>query len=430
MSQDQPNYGFDTNSLHAGHTPDSDTGSRAVPIYQTTSYVFRDSEQAANRFALKEFGNIYSRLTNPTTEVLEARVAALEGGVASVAAASGQAAITMALLTLAKAGDEIVATTSLYGGTYNLLQYVFPRFGVNVKFVDANPQDIGAAITDKTRAVYSETLGNPDLRTLDIQAVADIAHEAGVPLVLDNTTPSPALVRPIDHGADIVIHSLTKFIGGHGTSMGGIVVDGGKFDWGSNPRFKEDFVDPDPSYHGLNFWETFGPMAFAIKVRAQLLRDIGPAISPFNSWQILQGAETLSLRMDKHSSNSEKVVEFLQGHPKVTWVNYPGLKDHQSYETAKKYFTKGKFGSLMGFGVEGGAEAGRKVIESVQLLSHLANLGDAKSLIIHPATTTHSQLTEEELMSTGVTPDFIRLSIGLEDPEDIIADLDQALNKL
>lgn len=430
MSQDQPKFGFDTNSLHAGHEPDSDTGSRAVPIYQTTSYVFQDSDQAANRFALKEFGNIYTRLTNPTTDVLEQRVAALEGGVAAVAVASGQSAITLALLTLAKAGDEIVATTSLYGGTYNLLHYVFPRFGVNVKFVDANAEDIAAAITDKTRAVYSETIGNPDLRTLDIQAVADAAHAAGVPLVLDNTTASPALVRPIEHGADIVIHSLTKFIGGHGSSMGGIVVDGGKFDWGSNPRFKEDFVDPDPSYHGLNFWETFGPMAFAIKVRAQLLRDIGPAISPFNSWNIIQGAETLSLRMEKHSSNAEKVVEFLKDHPKVSWVNYPGTEDHPSYNTAKKYFDRGQFGGLMGIGVKGGAEAGRKVIESVKLFSHLANLGDAKSLIIHPATTTHSQLTEEELLSTGVTPDFIRLSIGLEDPEDIIADLKQALDQI
>ena len=430
MSQDQPNYGFDTNSLHAGHEPDPTTGSRAVPIYQTTSYVFQDSDQAANRFALKEFGNIYTRLTNPTTDVLEQRVAALEGGVAAVAVASGQSAITLALLTLAKAGDEIVATTSLYGGTYNLLHYVFPRFGVTVKFVDANPDDIAGAITDKTRAIYSETIGNPDLRTLDIQAVADVAHAAGVPLVLDNTTASPALVRPIEHGADIVIHSLTKFIGGHGTSMGGIVVDAGKFDWGNNPRFKEDFVDPDPSYHGLNFSETFGPIAFAIKVRAQLLRDIGPAISPFNSWQILQGAETLSLRMEKHSTNAEKVVEFLKNHPKVTWVNYPGLPDHPSYETAKKYFNKGQFGALIGFGVEGGADSGRKVIEAAKLFSHLANLGDAKSLIIHPATTTHSQLTEEELISTGVTPDFIRLSIGLEDAEDIIADLEQALNQI
>lgn len=430
MSEDQPNYGFDTNSLHAGQVPDPTTGARAVPIYQTTSYVFNDSDHAANLFGLKEFGNIYTRLMNPTTDVLEKRVAALEGGAAGLAVASGQSAITLALLTLAKAGDEIVATTSLYGGTYNLLHYVFPRLGITVKFVDANPDDIAAAITDKTRAVYSETIGNPDLRTLDIRAVADVAHENGLPLVLDNTSASPALVRPIEHGADIVIHSLTKFIGGHGTSMGGVIVDAGQFDWGNNPRFKADFVDPDPSYHGLNFSEAFGPLAFILKVRTQLLRDMGPAISPFNSWQIIQGAETLGLRMEKHSKNAEEVVKFLQGHEKVTWVNYPGLEDHPSYETAKKYFDKGQFGALIGFGVEGGAESGRKVIEATELFSHLANLGDAKSLIIHPATTTHSQLNEEELLSTGVTPDFIRLSIGLEDVADIIADLEQALAQI
>ncbi len=429
MSQ-EPTFGFDTNSLHAGQVPDPVTGARAVPIYQTTGYVFNDSEHAANLFGLKEFGNIYTRLMNPTTDVLEKRVAALEGGVAALATASGQSAITLALLTLAKAGDEIVSTTSLYGGTYNLFNYVFSRFGITVKFVDSNPEEIAAAITDKTRAVYSETIGNPDLRTLDIAAVAEVAHAHGLPLVLDNTTPSPALVRPIEHGADILIHSLTKYIGGHGTSMGGIIVDSGKFEWTNNPRFKEDFVDPDPSYHGLSFAETFGAIAYAIKLRTQLMRDVGPAISPFNSWQILQGAETLSLRMEKHSKNAETVVKFLQDHPKVTWVNYPGLPDHPSYETAKKYFTNGQFGGLLGFGVEGGAEAGRKVIESAKLFSHLANLGDAKSLIIHPATTTHSQLNEEELLATGVTPDFIRLSVGLEDVNDIIADLDQALNQI
>ena len=429
MSQ-EPTFGFDTNSLHAGQVPDPVTGARAVPIYQTTAYVFNDSEHAANLFGLKEFGNIYTRLMNPTTDVLEKRVAALEGGVAALATASGQSAITLALLTLAKAGDEIVSTTSLYGGTYNLFNYVFSRFGITVKFVDSNPEEIAAAITDKTRAVYSETIGNPDLRTLDIAAVAEVAHAHGLPLVLDNTTPSPALVRPIEHGADILIHSLTKYIGGHGTSMGGIIVDSGKFEWTNNPRFKEDFVDPDPSYHGLSFAETFGAIAYAIKLRTQLMRDVGPAISPFNSWQILQGAETLSLRMEKHSKNAETVVKFLQDHPKVTWVNYPGLPDHPSYETAKKYFTNGQFGGLLGFGVEGGAEAGRKVIESAKLFSHLANLGDAKSLIIHPATTTHSQLNEEELLATGVTPDFIRLSVGLEDVNDIIADLDQALNQI
>lgn len=430
MSDDQQHYAFDTNSLHAGQEVDPTTGSRAVPIYQTTSYVFNDTEHAANLFGLKEFGNIYTRLMNPTTDVLEKRIAALEGGAAGLALASGQSAITLALLTLAKAGDEIVSTTSLYGGTFNLLHYVFPRFGVTVKFVNADPESIAGAITDKTRAVYSETIGNPDLRTLDIAAVAEVAHAHGLPLVLDNTTASPALVRPIEHGADIVIHSLTKFIGGHGTSMGGIIVDAGKFDWNNNPRFKEDFVDPDPSYHGLSFAEAFGPIAFILKVRTQLLRDIGPAISPFNAWQIIQGAETLPLRMEKHSNNAAEVVTFLQNHPKVTWVNYPGLPDHPSYDVAKKYFTSGKFGALMGFGVEGGVEAGKKVVESVKLFSHLANLGDAKSLIIHPASTTHSQLTEEEQISTGTTPDYVRLSIGLEDVKDIIADLEQALAQI
>ena len=430
MSDDQPTYAFDTNALHAGYQPDPTTGSRAVPLYQTTSYVFKDSEHAANLFGLKEFGNIYTRLMNPTTDVLEQRIAALEGGVAALALASGQSAISLALLTLAKVGDEIVSTTSLYGGTYNLLHYVFPRFGVTVKFVDANPEAIAAAITDKTRAVYSETIGNPDLRTLDIAAVAEVAHAAGVPLVLDNTSASPSLVRPIEHGCDIVIHSLTKFIGGHGTSMGGVIVDAGKFDWGNNPRFKEDFVDPDPSYHGLSFANTFGAIAFIIKVRTQLLRDIGPAISPFNSWQILQGAETLGLRMEKHSANALAVAEHLRQHPKVTWVNYPGLHDHADYAIASKYFDKGQFGAILGFGVEGGADAGKKVVESVKLFSHLANLGDAKSLIIHPATTTHSQLTEEEQASTGVTPDFVRLSVGLEDINDILADLDQALEQI
>lgn len=430
MSQEQPTFGFDTNALHAGQQPDPTTGSRAVPLYQTTSFLFNSSEHAANLFGLKEFGNIYTRLTNPTTDVLEQRVAALEGGVAALAVASGQAAITLALLTLAKAGDEIVSTTSLYGGTFNLFSYVFPRFGITVKLVDANPEAIAAAITDKTRAVYSETIGNPDLRTLDIAAIAEIAHAAGLPLVLDNTSASPALLRPIEHGADIVIHSLTKYIGGHGTSMGGVIVDAGKFDWANNPRFKEDFVDPDPSYHGLSFTETFGAIAYIIKVRTQLLRDIGPAISPFNSWQILQGAETLGIRMERISANALAVANWLKDHPKVNWVNYPGLPEHPSYETAIKYFDKGQFGGLMGFGVVGGAEAGKTIVESAKLFSHVANLGDAKSLIIHPATTTHSQLSEEEQMSTGVTPDFVRLSIGLEDVADIIADLDQALAKV
>lgn len=430
MITEETTLGLETLALHAGQVADPTTGSRAVPLYQTTSYVFNDTDHAANLFGLREFGNIYTRLMNPTTDVLEKRIAELEGGVAAVAAASGQSAITLALLTLAKAGDEIISTTSLYGGTYNLFHYTFPRLGLNVKFVDGTPEAIGAAITDKTKAIYSETIGNPDLRTLDIRAVADVAHDAGVPLVLDNTIPTPYLVRPFDHGADIIIHSLTKFLGGHGTSIGGIVVDSGNFDWNSAPRFKEDFVDPDPSYHGIAFGPTFGNIAFAIKVRTQGLRDIGPALSPFNAWQTIQGVETLAVRMDRHSENAQTIAEFLQGHDKVSWVNYPGLAGHPSYNVAKNYWRDGKFGAILGFGVQGGAEAGRRVVENVEIFSHLANIGDAKSLIIHPATTTHSQLTEAEQATTGVTPDYLRLSIGLESVDDLIADLDQALGTI
>lgn len=422
--------GFETDALHAGQVVDPATGSRAVPIYQTTSYVFNDSEHAANLFGLREFGNIYTRIMNPTTDVLEKRIAALEGGVAAVAVASGQSATTLALLTLAKAGDEIVSTTSLYGGTYNLFHYMIPRMGITVKFVEGTPEAIKAAITDKTKAVYSETIGNPDLITLDIQGIADVAHAAGVPLVIDNTMPSPYLVKPFDHGADIIVHSLTKFIGGHGTSIGGIVVDSGNFDWTASPRFKEDFVDGDPSYHGLSFSSAFGNLAFALKVRTQGLRDLGPALSPFNAWQILQGVETLPIRMERHSENALQVARFLGEHPKVEWVNYPGLPSHPSYEIASKYWKDGNYGAILGFGVKGGADAGRKVVEGVELFSHLANIGDAKSLIIHPATTTHSQLTEAEQITTGVTPDFLRLSIGLETVGDIIADLEQALDQI
>jgi O-acetylhomoserine (thiol)-lyase len=423
--------GFETDALHAGQVVDPATGSRAVPIYQTTSYVFNDTDHAANLFGLREFGNIYTRIMNPTTDVLEKRIAALEGGVAAVAVASGQAAETLAILTLAKAGDEIVSTSNLYGGTYNLFHYTLPRLGITVKFVNGgSPEEIKAAITDKTKAVYAETIGNPDLNTLDFQTVADIAHSAGVPLVIDNTLPSPYLVRPFDHGADIVVHSLTKFIGGHGTSIGGIVVDSGNFDWTASPRFKEDFVDPDPSYHGLSFTEAFGNLAFALKVRTQGLRDLGPALSPLNAWQILQGVETLPIRMERHSQNAQQVAQFLIEHPKVEWVNYPGLPSHPGYETASKYWREGLFGAIMGIGVKGGVEAGRKVVDSVKLFSHLANIGDAKSLIIHPATTTHSQLTELEMTSAGVSPDFLRLSIGLESVSDIIADLEQALDQI
>jgi O-acetylhomoserine (thiol)-lyase len=428
VSEQQP--GFETRALHAGQVVDPTTGSRAVPIYQTTSYVFNSAEHAANLFGLKEFGNIYTRLMNPTTDVLEQRIAALEGGVAALAFASGQSAETLAITNLASAGDEIVSTTSLYGGTYNLFHYTLPKFGITVKFVEPTAVAVRAAITDKTKAVYSESVGNPDLLTLDIEAVANVAHEAGVPLIIDNTIPSPYLVRPIEHGADIVIHSLTKFIGGHGTSLGGIVVDAGTFDWSASPRFKADFVDPDPSYHGLSFAETFGPIAYIIKLRVQGLRDVGPAISPFNSFLILQGVETLPLRMERHSQNAAQVARFLEEHPKVSWVNYPGLSTHPAYETAQKYWKQGLYGAILGFGVKGGAEAGRKVVESTKIFSHLANIGDAKSLIIHPATTTHSQLTEAEQASTGVSPDFIRLSVGLETVSDLIADLEQALDQI
>ncbi len=426
----QKTLGFETLALHAGQTADPTTGSRAVPIYQTTSYQFNSTEHAANLFGLKEFGNIYTRIMNPTTDVLEQRIAQLEGGVAALAFASGQSAETLAILNLARAGDEIVSTTSLYGGTYNLFHYTLPKLGITVKFAESNAAAVKAAITDKTKAVYSETIGNPDLLTLDIQAVADVAHEAGVPLILDNTIPSPYLVQPIKHGADIVIHSLTKFIGGHGTSIGGIVVDGGNFDWANNPRFKEEFVDPDPSYHGLSFSQALGNIAFIIKLRVQGLRDIGAAISPFNSFLIIQGVETLPLRMERHSQNALQVARFLNEHPKVSWVNYPGLPSHPSYETANKYWQHGLYGAILGFGVKGGAEAGRKLVESVEIFSHLANIGDAKSLIIHPATTTHSQLSEQEQASTGVTPDYIRLSVGLETVGDLIADLEQALDKV
>lgn len=427
--------GFETQALHAGQVPDPTTNARAVPIYQTTSYVFNSSDHAANLFGLKEFGNIYTRIHNPTQDVFEQRVAALEGGVMAVAFASGQAAETMAILNLASAGDEIVSTTSLYGGTYNLFHYTLPKMGITVRFVEPSAEAIKAAISDKTKAVYSETIGNPDLLTLDIEAVAKVAHDAGVPLILDNTMPTPYLVRPIEHGCDIVIHSATKFIGGHGNSIGGIVVDGGTFDWKASGRFP-DFTSPDPSYHGLVYTDVFNEanfganIAYAIKLRVQLLRDIGAAITPFNSFLFLLGLETLPLRMERHSQNAMAVARFLTEHPKVSWVNYPGLPAHPAYQTASKYHRNGLYGAILGFGVRGGREAGRKVVESTKIFSHLANIGDAKSLIIHPATTTHSQLTEAEQATTGVTPDYVRLSVGLETVGDLIADLEQALDKV
>jgi O-acetylhomoserine (thiol)-lyase len=421
--------GFETLALHAGQPVDSDTFARAVPLYQTTSYLFNDSDHAARLFGLKEFGNIYTRIMNPTTDVFEQRVAALEGGVAALAFASGQASETAVILNLARAGDDIVSTTSLYGGTYSLFQYTLPKMGINVIFCEPTAEAVAAAITPKTKAVYSETVGNPNLITLDIEAVAKVAHDNGVPLILDNTMPSPYLVNPIKHGADIVVHSATKFLGGHGTSIAGIAVDGGTFDWGASGKFPE-FTEPDPSYHGLKFWETFGPITFAIKLRVSVLRDTGGAISPFNSWQILQGIETLPVRMDRHSENAVAVARFLQEHPKVSWVNYPGLSTHPSYATAAKYHFRGKFGAILGFGIKGGLEEGKKFIGAVKLFSHLANIGDAKSLVIHPASTTHSQLTPEEHVMTGVTPDYVRLSVGIETASDLIDDLDQALAKI
>ncbi|MBY0231187.1 MAG: O-acetylhomoserine aminocarboxypropyltransferase/cysteine synthase [Gemmataceae bacterium] len=423
---DAPIYHFGTQAIHAGQVPDPATGSRAVPIYQTTSYLFNDADHAARLFALQEFGNIYSRIMNPTVDVLEKRIAALEGGLAGLALSSGQAAETLALLTLAKAGDEIVSTTSLYGGTYNLFHHTLPRMGIGVKFADAaDYAGLAKAIGPRTKAVYSETVGNPKLDILDIGKLADIAHGAGVPLIIDNTMPSPALCRPLQHGADIVVHSLTKFIGGHGTSIGGIIVDGGKFDWKKSGRFAE-FTDPDPSYHGVSYTTAFGPLAYIIKARVQGLRDTGACLAPFNAFLILQGTETLHLRMERHSANGLAVARFLQGHPLVEWVGYPGLPDSPYAPLAKKYMPDGA-GAMVVFGIKGGASAGKKFINSVKLFSLLANIGDAKSLVIHPASTTHQQLTEEEQAATGVRPEMVRLSVGIEDIRDITADLDQAL---
>ena len=419
-----------TLALHAGQVPDPTTGARAVPIYQTTSYVFKDSTHAANLFALKEFGNIYTRIMNPTTDVFEQRIAAIEGGTGALGVASGQSATTLALLNITQVGDEIVSANNLYGGTYQLFHYTLPKLGRTVKFVDSqNPEAFRNAITPKTRAIYAETIGNPKLDVPDFEVIAKIAHDAGVPLVVDNTI-GVGLVRPIDHGVDIIVASATKYIGGHGTSIGGVIVDSGKFKW-NNGKFPE-FTEPDPSYHGLKFWDVFGNfpglgnVAFIIKARVQLLRDIGAALSPFNAFQFLQGLETLPLRQRQHSENALAVAQFLKQHPLVTWVVYPGLPDNTNHKLAAKYLKKG-FGGILGFGIKGGLEAGRKFINSVKLFSHLANIGDSKSLVIHPASTTHQQLTAEEQAATGVTPDYVRLSIGIEDVEDIKADIDQAL---
>ena len=424
---------LDTLAIHAGQeTADPATNARAVPIYQTASYVFKSTEHAANLFALKELGNIYTRIMNPTTDVFEKRVAAIEGGTGALAVASGQAAISLALLSITQVGDEIVAANNLYGGTYELFHYTFPKLGRTVKFVDSTkPAEFKKAITPKTRAIYAETIGNPKLDVPDFEVIAKIAHDAGIPLVVDNTV-GVGLVRPIDYGADIIVDSATKYIGGHGTSIGGVIVDSGKFKW-NNGKFPE-FTEPDPSYHGLKYWDTFGNfpglgnVAFIFKVRVQLLRDLGATLSPFNSFLFLQGLETLPLRQRKHSENALKVATYLKTNPLVSWVNYPGLPDNPNHKIAEKYLTNG-YGGLIGFGIKGGLEAGKKFIESVQLLSHLANIGDAKSLVIHPASTTHQQLTSEEQKATGVTQDYIRLSVGIEDPEDIIEDIEQALQK-
>jgi O-acetylhomoserine (thiol)-lyase len=415
--------------LHGGQEPDPATGARAVPIYQTTSYQFKSTEHAANLFALTESGNIYTRLMNPTTDVLEKRIALLDGGVGALAVSSGQSAVTLALLNIAQAGDDIVSADNLYGGTYNLFHYTFPRLGIKVRFVKSNDLDaFQKAITPKTKALYAESIGNPKLDVADLEGLSKTAHKNDIPLVLDNTV-APYLLRPIDFGVDIVVYSATKFIGGHGTSLGGIIVDSGKFDW-TNGKFPL-IADPDPSYHGLNFVQALKPagnIAYIVKARVTLLRDLGAALSPFNAFLFLQGLETLHLRMPRHSENALSVARYLEKHPKVSWVNYPGLDSSPEKSKVKKYLPKGA-GAIIGFGIKGGLTAGKKFIDSLQLISHVANIGDAKTLAIHPATTTHQQLSAEEQLATGVTPDFIRLSIGIEHIDDIIADIDQSLAK-
>jgi O-acetylhomoserine (thiol)-lyase len=423
---DQSKLHPETLALHAGQKPDPATNARAVPIYATTSYVFNDAAHAARLFGLQEFGNIYTRIMNPTTGVFEERVAALEGGVGALGLASGQAAETLTILNLARTGDNIVSSSSLYGGTWNLFQYTLPKLGITTRFVDGTrPETFAPAIDERTKAVYLETIGNPRLDVHDIASIADIAHAHGVPLVVDNTF-APLLAKPIEHGADIVVHSATKWIGGHGTAIGGVVVDGGTFDWAASERFRADFVDPDPSYHGISYTGAFGPLAFILKLRVQGLRDLGPALSPFNSFLFLQGLETLPLRIQRHSENALVVAGWLERHPSVTWVSYPGLPSHAAHRNALKYLSGG-FGGIITFGVKGGLEAGQKLIDAVNLFSLLANVGDAKSLIIHPASTTHSQLSADDQFASGVTDDLVRLSVGLEHVDDLIADLDQAL---
>ncbi len=429
MSNSELKLNDDTILLHGGHEPDSSSYSRAVPIYQTTSYQFKDTEHAANLFGLKEFGNIYSRIMNPTNDVLEKRVALLEGGVGALAVASGQAAETIAILNIAQNGDEIVSADNLYGGTYTLFNNTFERFGIKVKFVKSEDLDgFKKAITQKTKAIYAESIGNPKLDITDIKSLAEIAHTNGIPLIIDNTV-TPYLLKPFDYGADIITYSATKFIGGHGTSIGGLIVDSGNFNW-DNGKFPL-IADPDPSYHGMDFIEAFiavGNIAYILKARVKLLRDMGPCLSPFNSFLLLQGLETLHLRIVRHSENALEVAKFLEDDPKVNWVNYPGLASSKENEKAKRYLKRGA-GAIIGFGIKGGIEAGKKFINSLGLVSHLANVGDAKTLAIHPASTTHQQLSEEEQITTGVTSDFIRLSVGIEDISDIISDIKQALDK-
>ncbi|MFI1224791.1 MULTISPECIES: bifunctional o-acetylhomoserine/o-acetylserine sulfhydrylase [unclassified Streptomyces] len=418
-------WSFETRQIHSGAVPDPTTGARAVPIYQSTSFVFRDTQHAADVFALAEPGNIYTRIHNPTQDVLEQRVAALEGGVAAVALASGQAAETLAILTLAGAGDHIVSSPSLYGGTYNLFRHTLPRFGIEVTFVE-DPEDQEAwraAVRPNTKAFFAETLGNPRGDVLDVRAVADTAHGAGVPLIVDNTVPTPFLLRPIEHGADIVVHSATKFLGGHGTTIGGVVVDAGTFDFGAHADRFPDFHEPDPSYHGLRYWPDLGPSAFAVKLRVQLLRDLGPALSPHSAFLLLQGIETLSLRLERHTANALELARWLERRDEVDTVHYAGLESNRWYEAGQRYLPRGA-GAVLAFELKGGAEAGRQFVDAVELFSHLANIGDVRSLIIHPASTTHSQLTEEQLIATGATPGLVRLSVGLENVADLKADLE------
>jgi O-acetylhomoserine (thiol)-lyase len=426
VSDQTPAQKNETLAVHAGQSVDPTTKARAVPIYATTSYVFDNADHAARLFGLQEFGNIYTRIMNPTTDVFEQRIAALEGGVGALGVASGQAAETLTILSLARAGDNFVTSASLYGGTYNLFQYTLPKYGIEFRFVDGSKlEEFEKAIDGKTKGVYLETIGNPRLDVPDFEAIAAIAHKHGVPVIVDNTF-APILSRPFDHGVDIIVHSATKWIGGHGTAIGGVVVDSGKFDWAASARFKADFVDPDPSYHGVSYTTSFGNLAFILKLRVTLLRDLGPALSPFNSFLFLQGLESLPLRIQRHSSNALAVAKWLEKNPAISWVSYPGLSSHPSHKLAEKYLSGG-YGGVVTFGLKGGVEAGRKLIDSVKLFSLLANVGDAKSLIIHPASTTHQQLSKQDQVASGVTPELVRISVGIEHVDDIIADLDQAI---